>query len=639
VNKRTLSPASILAVTMLSLAGCAMMGVSPVRDRAVLDPELRLSAEDTTDSDEVRKNTKIGILKLDEGDHDAALEAFQSGLRLNPQNGHLHFLHALTYHLQSISGDVSKQELAETGYQLALKFDPENYWAAYLLGHIYFGQQRYVDAQNQFSYGLLYAPEQPALLRAMSVASYYTRSVKIGHWAASRAYQQSPDNPATLRALLFNRAATGDIGGAKIILDEYRERVRQIEPQGQKIQWANNSDTMLSNRVGDWEQFHRSRGPSIQLAAGEVFGDSAQAEGEPMNLQSGPGFDDGGTAETGGTLAAAEPRPSSELPRMAMIDVVILSTEESRSQARGVNLLHGLQATLSGTIYGKKRQSGFAPGPSDATDTTLTKFSPLIAFPDPSVGITYNLNIFNDGVNRAEVLARPTLLAVENQQSKFYSGAVMHVVIQGNATVPGTLQELPIGIRMEVTPRFLDNDTIEIVVHAQRDNIEERFQESNVQIFAQVSSTSVSATAIVKFGETLILSGLAEREEASSKSGVPLLQQLPIVQYLFSRREDERTKKSVVILLTPRHASATKGEVAAKGASGAAKPEEQKTFTQELKAKYGITVNPNLDSAFRMLSNNNYYRNFRSGDLKIDDWYEGDTLKGAIRRVLGLFYY
>jgi len=639
-----------LSAVIIFIAGCAGMGPSFEYQKPVLHPDIRTRAMAMQGHDEIKRNVKNGILEMDAGNYESALKYFQSGLRLNPRNGHLHFLNALTYHLQSLSGDSTRLELAETGYLLALKFDPSNYWAAYMRGQIYFSQQRYLDAQNQFAYGLLFAPKNQTLLRALSVASYYTKNLEVGHWAANKAYAISPDNPSTLRTLLFNRAAIGDIAGANKTLDEYQGFVRRVKSQNNAQEWQMLSADHLAERIADWDNYHQSRNKYAQADSRGVFGAGAQAEGTLLDLGTAPGvksqpdFDASSTGvkdandnqqPNGGAQKEDSTKKALNLPRMALIDVAILSIEESRFQTKGVNLLAGLEATLSGTLYARERTLGSDAG-ADASRDTATYFSPTLTF----TGLKYNLNIFNDGVNKAEVLARPTLLAVENQTSKFYSGAVLHVEIRGTLADEGSLEQLPIGIHMEVTPHFHDDETIEIVVRAQRDNIEERFDETSVRTFAQIASTSVDSTAILKFGETLILSGLSEHENARSKDGVPVLQNIPIIQYLFSREEDKQTKKSVIVLLTPHKPAVVNGKVAIKDPDLLAKQEQQKQmYTSELKQKLGIKMTSNIDSAFELLSGSELYRNFRSGDLKLDDWHDGDTLEGALRRTLGFLYY
>jgi len=120
-------------------------------------------------------------------------------------------------------------------------------------------------------------------------------------------------------------------------------------------------------------------------------------------------------------IAAQEERPDVavpndpkriNLPKMAHVDVVILSTDETRSRGGGINILDGLNPTLSGTLFGYELYSGTY---SNSTTTIINPSFNLL-------NLEYNLNIFNDGVNKEEVLASPSLLATENATSHFFPG-------------------------------------------------------------------------------------------------------------------------------------------------------------------------------------------------------------------------
>ncbi len=58
------------------------------------------------------------------------------------------------------------------------------------------------------------------------------------------------------------------------------------------------------------------------------------------------------------------------------------------------------------------------------------------------LGLEYNLNIFNDGKNKAEVLARPSLVATENQTSEFFSGGELHVQLSSQNS-DGSMVDIP----------------------------------------------------------------------------------------------------------------------------------------------------------------------------------------------------
>jgi type II secretory pathway component GspD/PulD (secretin) len=150
----------------------------------------------------------------------------------------------------------------------------------------------------------------------------------------------------------------------------------------------------------------------------------------------------------------------------------------------------------------------------------------------------------------------------------------------------------------------------------------------------------VDTTAVLKFGETLILSGLTEDENEKDRDGVPLLQNIPGVQYFFSRDERSETKKSILILLTPRKARYLDDDMTTEELKEVSRQlvEPDKTYISELKKKERITSN--IDAVlYRFSRKSSFYRQFRRGDLDISTWNNEDTVWGAIKRVMGFIYY
>jgi type II secretory pathway component GspD/PulD (secretin) len=72
----------------------------------------------------------------------------------------------------------------------------------------------------------------------------------------------------------------------------------------------------------------------------------------------------------------------------------------------------------------------------------------------------------------------------------------------------------------------------------------------------------------MQFGETLVLGGLSEKEDSVVRDGVPILQDVPVLQYFFSNEQTVDFHKSVLILITPRRAH----RVSAPGADYSAPP-------------------------------------------------------------------
>lgn len=620
----------VSVVAALSAGGCATtdLGGGKAVPAATLPQSLlaRIAA-----SQPARAGIGDGIRLLRAGQWEDANRVFEHGLKLNPGDGTLHFLNALAYHLRAGDGNQATLELAETGYRLALKFEPDNVWAAYLLGYIAHLSQRYGDAQEFFSYGILYHPDQPHLLQGLLVSSYANKDLGMAAWAARRLEAAPPDSPSVRRNAALTYAAVGDFVGARASLASFS---------------AQNGGDALNRRVAEWEGFYRRNDlPQLAFSDAAPFESRKKARDDakqnilPDNTlltpvasperSTGSG---GPTTAMPGTAAKGGAAPVPELgPKMALVDVVIIRTEENRSSSRGVNLLSGLRATLGGTLYEATLTSSYTNG--QATRSRQYTFNPVLSL----AGLTYNLNIFNDGSERAEIIARPSLLAVENKTSKFFSGGVWHVQLSGNLTY-GSVEEVPIGLTLKVTPQFLNDELLVINVDAERSFLESRSEDVGFTAFSETTKTSVQASAKLRFGETLILSGLSENESNRSRDGVPVLERLPVIQYLFSNKIEQDTHRSVLILLTPRKPRFLSAvpDAAAAGAETAQRPEGS-AFREQLQKKEGIRGN--IDATLAGLVHSDYYRQFRSGDMQVEDWRENDGLGRILGSFLSTIYF
>lgn len=115
--------------------------------------------------------------------------------------------------------------------------------------------------------------------------------------------------------------------------------------------------------------------------------------------------------------------------------------------------------------------------------------------------------------------------------------------------------EKEIGVKLTVTPEFLEDRWIKLAVQAERTFLSTPNTTSiNFTFRIDTSKTTVNANVAMNYGESLILSGLSEKETERKRDGVPGLQDVPGLQYVFSNRTTSDFQKSVLVLLTPRPA-------------------------------------------------------------------------------------
>jgi hypothetical protein len=214
-------------------------------------------------------------------------------------------------------------------------------------------------------------------------------------------------------------------------------------------------------------------------------------------------------------------------------------------------------------------------------------------------------------------------VATAGRASEFFSGAELNAVVVSagvNANPVNIVKD--IGTTLQVTPTFLDDGRINLKVLAQRTFI--KTPNNNLSGFdarVETSKSRVDASVVMRPGETLILGGLSEKEGEITRDGVPLLQDLPLVQYLFANRTSRDYQKSTLILITPRPAQYVYQPEKARQAYEKSLSEEERPFAS-LRARYAdwFRPYPNWASVFRQLQENSLYREFRTGDVALENW-------------------
>lgn len=583
-----------LSYTLILLSGCATVSSQPVNSSGgssglAVDGIFPKTPVAGLPDQAIRK----GIKAFGEQDYAEASSQFNQALRYDPRNSYLQFLNGLSYHMRAEAGEATQYESAKLGYELALKFDKSNHLAAQQLARYYLKKQNYRQAQEYFAHSLLYQPDNPELLYGLAKSSYYQGDLETAYSAIWRAKELGPKNPGIVSGHAVISAALGEFNSADSMLAEFRT----IEPESPRVK-------RVEERIREWQSLYMSE-QNMQVAA-------ADTASVPLPLD---------------VKTDDKPEPSSPVQdqKMAVIDVTMIRTEEDESTNRGVNLLNGLKLQFGGNAtFGSSASSGT---PNGFTRTVTGN----ITIPQ----LEYNLNIFNSSSNRNEILARPTIIALDGKESKFFAGSTLNVAVQGNDS-PGSIEKVETGITLQVTPTFLASGSIQFSLMVSRSSFEEEaggsFKES-----VKVSKNEVTANVIMKFGQTLVLSGLREKETVEGRTGVPILMDIPLVQYLFSNKKTSDIHKSILIFLTPRRVLpgvniSDDAEVA----------ESESRSLKEFRERYRYLFTPgdNLSHILRHAEEHKVLQEIRTSDLFDTVWWgTSDSLGFMIKRAVSFLYY
>ncbi len=166
-------------------------------------------------------------------------------------------------------------------------------------------------------------------------------------------------------------------------------------------------------------------------------------------------------------------------------------------------------------------------------------------------------------VRLADLQAEPSIVTLDNRKAEILVGQeipirVLDVGTQGqqgggggaqnNQNVPrATVQLKEVGIILSVTPHITNNRQILLKLHAE--NSDAQLASSDVGfIFGKQRADN---QLLVADGETAVIGGLTVTQVTSSKSGIPLLVDLPIIGRLFGTTRTSEQKRDLLILVTP----------------------------------------------------------------------------------------
>jgi general secretion pathway protein D len=203
---------------------------------------------------------------------------------------------------------------------------------------------------------------------------------------------------------------------------------------------------------------------------------------------------------------------------------------------------------------------------TSSTATSTTSNGPLSVF--QGFNFLPGLNIATTGANgavilqalsqltRVQVLSSPNLLVLNNQPARIQVGDQVPIAtassvstIAANAPTVNSIEYRDTGVILNITPRVNASGLVLL------DVAEEVSNAGNTTTSTITSPTiaqrRITSSIAVSDGQTIALGGLIQDSRTKGKNGVPFLQDLPILGFLFGTRTDNLTRTELIVLITP----------------------------------------------------------------------------------------
>jgi type IV pilus assembly protein PilQ len=159
-------------------------------------------------------------------------------------------------------------------------------------------------------------------------------------------------------------------------------------------------------------------------------------------------------------------------------------------------------------------------------------------------------------VSLLDVQSEPSIVTLNNRTATLRAGTEVPIrVIEQGAGAGGPEGNFPratvtmrqTGIVLNVTPTITANRQVQMVVHAENSDVDFR----GGDVGAVFPTQAVSNELLVADGETAVMGGLTQTRVSISRSGIPILVDLPLIGRLFGVHSRLETKRDLLILITP----------------------------------------------------------------------------------------
>ena len=179
----------------------------------------------------------------------------------------------------------------------------------------------------------------------------------------------------------------------------------------------------------------------------------------------------------------------------------------------------------------------------------------------PGIGEVINLAFLARALQTtadANILSTPTIQTLDNEEAKFLVGQNIPLITgsfaQGAGAGAGvnpfqTFERRDIGLQLRVKPQISAGGVVRLAIYQELSSIQNTLTAAQGGIIT--NKRSFESTVLVEDGNIVVLGGLIEDRTDNSKSGVPVLSDIPFVGGLFRYENRGRRKTNLLVFLRP----------------------------------------------------------------------------------------
>jgi general secretion pathway protein D len=157
-------------------------------------------------------------------------------------------------------------------------------------------------------------------------------------------------------------------------------------------------------------------------------------------------------------------------------------------------------------------------------------------------------------VSSADLLANPRIRVRNKQSAKILIGQrvpVFTTTATANIGTSESVNYLDVGLKMDIEPTISLDDEVSMKLALEVSSIIDTVTSPGGTQAYRLGTRNTSTTLEVHDGETNVLAGLIQQDDRHANTGLPWLNEMPLLNKLFGQSQDNRDKTEIVLLVTP----------------------------------------------------------------------------------------
>jgi general secretion pathway protein D len=159
-------------------------------------------------------------------------------------------------------------------------------------------------------------------------------------------------------------------------------------------------------------------------------------------------------------------------------------------------------------------------------------------------------------VTDVKVLSSPSLVVIDNQVATLVVGDQVPITTQSatvltNPTTPlvNTIDYRSTGVILQVSPRINVNGNVILEVDQEVSNVAANANAATLT--PTLTQRKIKSTISVASGQSVLLGGLISETQQRSRSGIPVLEEIPYLGNLFSQNDRSTVRTELIVFIQP----------------------------------------------------------------------------------------